>query len=245
MSHQLDALPIVAPGHGRQRRSTETRAGPEPWPVLAATRQAAGSVDGSSRDCVQWPGILRGCRAARRRGPERRTPRYSRSGFPGDGVRRRIINAMRYPRRTVATLMVGLVAPLALAACGATAPHRHNELNASTARAPTTYQAIGSASSGSTTSSWSSSVTVSRLAGTSRQRAHITVNYECSPSGPTCRWSSEASQTGSGTCPAIFDVAHSIWTGPAEPTPGTDHASVAFQPMHGVARPHVCVYVND
>jgi hypothetical protein len=96
-----------------------------------------------------------------------------------------------------------------------------------------------------TTSRWSARVTVSRLAGTSRQRAQIAVNYECSPGGPTCRWSSEASQTGSGTCPAVFDVARSIWTGPAEPTPGTDDASVTFQPMHDIARPHVCVYVND
>jgi hypothetical protein len=141
--------------------------------------------------------------------------------------------------------MVGLIAPLALAACGETARDRHNGLNASAADAPTTYQAIGGASSGLTSARWSSSVTVSRLAGTSRQRAQITVNYQCSPSGPTCRWSSEASQTGSGTCPAIFDVARSVWTGPAEPTPGSDHASITFQPMHGVARPHVCVYVND
>jgi hypothetical protein len=73
----------------------------------------------------------------------------------------------------------------------------------------------------------------------------ITVTYECSPSGPTCRWSSEASQTGSGTCPAFFEVARSIWTGPAEPTPGIDHASITFRPINGVARPHVCVYVND
>jgi len=146
--------------------------------------------------------------------------------------------------------MLGLVAVLAFAACGATAPHRHNELKAGTAYAPTTDQEIGSersesGSSGLTTSStWSVSVTVSRLAGTSRQRAQITVNYECSPSGPMCSWSSEASQTRSGTCPAVFDAARSIWKGPAEPTPGIEHASLTFQPMHGVDRPHVCVYVN-
>jgi hypothetical protein len=147
--------------------------------------------------------------------------------------------------------MVGLVGALAFAGCGATDPHGHNELKAGTAYAPTTYQETGSersesGSSGVTTAStWSVSATVSRLAGTSRQRAQITVIYECSPSGPTCRWSSEASQTRSGTCPAIFDAARSIWTGPAEPTPGTEHASLTFQPIHGVDRPHVCVYVND
>ena len=108
----------------------------------------------------------------------------------------------------------------------------------------TTYLSIGGASSGTTTSKWSASVTVSRIAGTHRQRAQITVSYECSPSGPACRWSSEASQTASGTCPAMLDAARSIWTGPPEPTPGTDRASITFQPMHGVARPHVCVYVN-
>jgi len=158
---------------------------------------------------------------------------------------RPIINAMRYPCRILATLMVGLGAPLALAACGATAPNRHAGLSAGTAYAPTTYQTIGAGSSSLTTSSWSSRVTVSRLAHTSRQRAQITVNYECSPSGPACRWSSEANQTGADTCPVIFNAAHSIWAGPAEPTPGTEHTSVTFQPMHGVARSHVCVYVND
>jgi hypothetical protein len=141
--------------------------------------------------------------------------------------------------------MVGLAAPLALAACGATAPGTHNGMRHGAAYAPQTYQTIGEASSGLTTSRWSSSVTVSRLARTSRLRAQITVNYECSPSGPTCRWSSEASQTGAATCPAIFDVARSIWTGPAEPTPSTDRASVTFQLLHAVARSHVCVYVND
>jgi uncharacterized lipoprotein YmbA len=152
---------------------------------------------------------------------------------------------MRFPRSTLATLIAGFVTVVSLAACGSTAPHTVKKLSAGTAYAPTTYQEVGATSSSSSTSRWSTSVTVSRLTGTSRQRAQITVNYECSPSGPTCRWSSEASQTGSGTCPAIFDVARSIWTGPAEPAPGTEHASVTFQPMRDVARPHVCVYVND
>jgi uncharacterized lipoprotein YmbA len=152
---------------------------------------------------------------------------------------------MCYPRFTLATLIAGFVTVVSLAACGSTVPHTAKMLSAGTPYAPTTYQQVGAASSSYSTSRWSTSVTVSRLADTSRQRAQITVNYECSPSGPTCRWSSEASQTGSGTCPAIFDAARSIWTGPAEPTPGTETASVTFQPIHDVARPHVCVYVND
>ncbi|HVA87924.1 MAG TPA: hypothetical protein VNF73_16580 [Candidatus Saccharimonadales bacterium] len=151
---------------------------------------------------------------------------------------------MTHPRHTLATLTVGLVAALALVACGAIAPQRHNEPSAGTAYAPTTYQEIGAASSGVTTSRWSSSVTVSRLAGRSRQRAQITVNYVCSPRGATCRWSGEASQTGAATCPVSFDGARSIWRGPAEPAPGTEHANVTFQSMRGVARPHVCVYVD-
>jgi len=107
---------------------------------------------------------------------------------------------MRYPRRRLATSMLGLVAPLAVAACGATAPHGHNELNAGAASVPTTYQEIGSAETGSGSSGLTTSDGPPRdgqqAAGTSRQRAQIAVNYECSPGGPTCRWSSEASQTG-------------------------------------------------
>lgn len=159
---------------------------------------------------------------------------------------------MRQAHSGVATLTVGLVAAVALAACGSAAPHMENALRAGTAYAAQTYSIIGVATStwGSgeaapTKTTSSGTVTVAKLAGTTRERASIGVNFACSPVGPTCRWSSEASQIGAAICPEALDAAQSIWAGPDEPIPGTERASFTFQPMRGVARPRVCVYVND
>jgi hypothetical protein len=156
---------------------------------------------------------------------------------------------MRRPR--VATSMSALVVLLTLAGCGSAAPHRASAIGAGAAYAPRTYDAMGAAASGSagstaatTTSTWTYSVTVSRLTATTRQRAVVTVTYHCSPSGPTCRWSAEASQTDAATCPDSFDPADSIWTGPSEPTPRTEQATVTFQPSHATTTPRVCVYIE-
>jgi hypothetical protein len=148
------------------------------------------------------------------------------------------------------TSVAALVALLAIAGCGSAAPHRPSAIAEGAAYAPRTYGAVGSSestsgSTGATThSTWSYSVTVSRLMATSRQRAALTVSYQCSPTGPTCRWSAEASQTDAARCPASFDPAHSIWTGPAEPTPRTEHATIIFQPTHATTTPLVCVYIE-
>ena len=41
-----------------------------------------------------------------------------------------------------------------------------------------------------------------------------------------------------------FDPADSIWTGPAEPNPRTEQATVTFQPSHATTAPRVCVYIE-
>lgn len=150
---------------------------------------------------------------------------------------------MKCPRPMLVVLMVG-PALLALSACDAAAPHAGRRLTASAANAPRTYEVAGTTASATTTSRWSAKVTVSRIARTNHRRAQIAVGLECSPSGPACRWSGEAAQTGA-TCPVTFDAARAIWNGPAEATAGTEHTTVTFQPINGVTTPHVCMYVND
>ena len=146
--------------------------------------------------------------------------------------------------------MAALVVGLALAGCGAVAPHSARTIAAGEAYAPRNSGGSGAEASSSgaaavtTRSTWSWSVTVNRLMATTRQRAAITVSYQCSPSGPTCRWSVEVSQTGAARCPASFDAADSIWTGPAEATPRTEHATFTFQPTHATTTPRICVYIG-
>ena len=146
--------------------------------------------------------------------------------------------------------MAALVVLVALAGCGSATHHAAGTIAAGAAYAPRTYSEDGastysSGSSGATTrSTWSLSVTVSRLGAGTRQRAVVTVSYQCSPSGPTCRWSAEASQTDAARCPASFDTAASIWTGPAEPTPRTERATFTFQPTRATTTPRVCVYIE-
>jgi hypothetical protein len=145
----------------------------------------------------------------------------------------------------VAVLATGL----GIGACGssASAPKKSREVGS--AYAPKTWGESASTATGSggqsATDMITYTVTVSKLAGTSRQLADLTVRYECGGGGASCVWSSEASQIAGNVCPLEFDSAQSVWAGPLKHAPGTEHATFTFEPRVGVPRPQVCVYVDD
>ena len=141
----------------------------------------------------------------------------------------------------------GIATIIAIAACGSTAPAKAPRTAA--AYAPETWASSSSTTVGSgdatSTSVTSYTVTVSKLADSTGQQANMTVNYRCGLGVAPCVWSSEASQYSGRTCPSEFHPTRSIWTGPIQQNAGTEYATVTFQPLHGVARPQVCVYVDD
>jgi hypothetical protein len=75
-------------------------------------------------------------------------------------------------------------------------------------------------------------------------RATITVSHACAKA-TACVWFGEASQRAGSQCPARFDPTRSIWAGPVDPTTGTEHATVTYQPTGaGRAATPICVYAH-
>lgn len=97
----------------------------------------------------------------------------------------------------------------------------------------------------------SGGATVSRLPESEQLQVSAEVHHQCSGTSPTeagssCPWFAQASEYPASTeCPIVFDVSHSVWTGPLETYAGTSYGMFAFNPRQSAGAIHVCLYVYD
>jgi hypothetical protein len=95
----------------------------------------------------------------------------------------------------------------------------------------------------------SGGATIRRLPESEQLQVSAEVHHQCSGTSPTeaggsCPWFAQASEYPASTaCPIVFDVSHSVWTGPVETYAGTTFGTFAFNPRQSSGAVQVCLYV--